>query len=281
MKEYKFYLLSILLFFTFSSVIAVDQETSKRFYAGKILRAEVQPDNPDMPIVINNISEYEPESRITSDVGYAVITVDLDPGRSLGIYDYSLVNKQKKEFPCVAIAERENDFDRSNWEIAKPKPSRKYSMLFKVQLPPMGAPKYDLRFNLIRDKWKDLPLEFINIGQKPFTSYKDIPPQGILGIDPNKPKTVEIKPEEKKADATVDFKKTAEKKPEKEPEKKLSKAEAKRIADQAAWEKMMGTAKLDMSPKKEEEPKKEETKKEKPKKDDSKKTKKDAWDDWN
>lgn len=289
MKLYNFFLWSFILLLTSQAVSAEDNATSKRFYAGTVLRAEVQPDNPDMPIVIKNISEFEPESRITADVGYAIVTVNLDPGRSLGIYDYSLVDKQKKEFPCVAVADRENDFDRSEWEFSKTKPNNKYSMLFKVQLPPTGKPQYSLHFNLIKDNVDDIPLPFINIGDKSFTKYKDIPPEGILGIDPNKPQPIPgPEPETKKPDAVTDTVKPAEeKKPE--PEKPGSKSEAKRKADQEAWEKMMGTTKLEFAePEKEEpkkkEPKKKEAKKEEPKKKDAKKEepkKKDAWDDWN
>jgi hypothetical protein len=274
MKKYKFYLLSILLFSTFSSVLAEGGPTAKRFYAGKILRAEVQPDNPEMPIEIKNISEYEQKSTITSDIAYAIVTVNLDNGRSLGLYDYSLVNKQKREFSCVAFSERENDYDRSEWEITKTRPSRKYSMLFKVQLPPIGEPQYNLRFNLIKNKWKEIPLEFINVGANPFTKYKDIPPEGMLGIDPNKPEPVEpIEEPAEQADENADEKKTdvTADKPGEKPEKKLSKAEANPKSDQEALKAGMGDAGLKTTDK----PKEKETKK-----DSAKKGKKDAWDDW-
>ena len=266
MKKYKLYLLSSCLFLAFSNIYAEKGQTAKRFYAGNIIKAEVKPDNPELPIVIKNVSQYEPESQINTDVGYAVVTVNLDSGRTLGLYDYSLVTKQNK-FPCVALAAREGDFDQENWELTKTSPSKKYTMLFKVQLPPMGPAKYNLRFNLMDKKWKDIPLEFINVGSKPFTRYKDIPFEGLLGIDPSKPKPVE-KVEEKKADdATAGEKKADEKKVEAKPEKKLSKAEAKRLADLKAW---------DASNPKTEEKKAEPAKKE----DAPKKGKKDAWDDW-
>ena len=229
MKLYNFFLWSFLLLFTAYAVSAEDEPTSKRFYAGTVLRAEVQPDNPDMPIVIKNISEFEPASRVTADIGYALVTVNLDPGRSLGLYDYSLVDKQKKEYPCVAIADRENDYDRSEWEFAKTKPANKYSMLFKVQLPPTGKPSYNLHFNLIKDKVEDIPLTFINVREKSFTRYKDIPPEGMLGIDPNKPKPVS-EPETKKPAAVVGTETPVEeKKPEPEKNFRSLRPKEKRI----------------------------------------------------
>ena len=278
MKQYKIYLLSILMFLAFSSFSADTQKTSKRFYAGNVIRAEVKPDNPELPIVVRNVSEFEPKSLISSDVGYAVVTVNLDPGRSLGLYDYSLVNPQKREFPCISLAERENDFDQEKWELIKTRPSKKYTMLFQVQLPPMGQAKYDLRFKL-KKGLKDIPLEFINVGSKPFTYYKDIPGEGILGIDPNKPKPVEqpvIQPEEKKTDADAAAP-AAAKPAEKAPDKKLSKAEQKRKNDQEAWTKMMGDKPAE---KKESKPAAPAKKEKKSKDKDKGKGKTDAWDDW-
>ncbi len=267
MKKYQFCLLSFGLFLAFNDLYAEKNQTAKRFYAGNIIRAEVQPDNPEMPVVIKNISEYEPKNQIASDIGFAVVTVNLDPGRTLGMYDYSLVTK-KNTFPCIALTARENDFDQKNWELTNTKPSKKYTMLFKVQLPPMGQAKYDLRFNLRKNKWKDIPLEFINVGNKPFTKYKDIPHEGLLGIDPSKPKPVE-KIEGEKPDASASDK-IDDKKPAAKPEKKMSKAEAKRQADQAAW-----NASNPNPEKKKTEPVKKDNADKK-----SKKGKKDAWDDF-
>lgn len=269
----------ILLFFISVSAANLlfgedEKDVSMRFYAGDILRAEVQQDNGTLQI--NNVSEYEPPSRITSDVGYAAITVRPDSGRSLGMYDYSLVNGGKI-YPCVALMNTDGDFDGSLWEIKKTKASRKYTMLFKVQLPPMGKPKYALRFNLLKGKWKDIPVPFVYVKDKPFTNLKDIPANGMLGVDPYKPKPQAVPAA---PPAAGDQGKAGEAKPDaakkEEPKKPVDKDAAKK-AKGKEWEAMLGDIKFDKSEEKKKDNKKKDDKK--PKKDDKKKAA-DAWDDW-
>ena len=104
MNKITFLIFSVFILFSNAVLRAADKNaTSKRFYAGEVLRAEVQPDSASMPVTVSNVSQYEPKSRLTADVGYALVTVKLDHGRSLGMYDYSLVNSRKRVFPCIAL----------------------------------------------------------------------------------------------------------------------------------------------------------------------------------
>lgn len=270
MKILKFIFLLGGLFAAALPLHAEKAKTTKRFYGGEILRAEVKPDDASSPIIIDNISPYEPKSRITSDVGYALLTVRMDPGRSLGMYDYSLVTT-KNNFPCVALMDTDGSFDGGKWEIKKTKPSRKYTMLFKIQMPPRGKPKFNLRFNLLKNKWNDIPLPFVNVKNKPFTPVKDIPATGMLGEDPYKPKPTEAVPPggNKAKDKPKEAKKETTKKPvDKEAAKKAKAAE---------WEAMMGDIKFDKPAEEKKEKKKDEKNKEPAKKS---KGKADAWDDW-
>ncbi len=207
---------------------ADDASLSRRFYAGDILRAEVQPDNPSSPVLIKNENPYKPASRITTEVGFALLTVRLDPGRSIGIYDYSLFDG-RTVFPCVALMDDKGEFDASLWEIKDTKPNNKYSMLFKVQIPVRGSPQYALQFNLLQSKWQDINLPFVNVRSSPFTSVKDIPEVGMLGVDP-------YRPQPGIGDAAAPAVAPAAPQQEKKPE--LSDKERKRRADLAAWEAM-------------------------------------------
>ncbi|MBN1865293.1 MAG: hypothetical protein JW808_10365 [Victivallales bacterium] len=236
---------------------ADDPALSRRFYAGDILRAEVRPEDYSDPVVIKNVSPYKPASRITTEVGYALLTVRLDAGRSLGIYDYSLFDG-RAVFPCVALMDDNGEFDASLWEIKDTKPDKMYSMLFKVQIPVMGIPKYSLRFNLLQGKWQDVNLPFVNVKDMPFTAVKDIPQAGMLGVDPYKPKPGAEAPLVSKDDADPDAAPTAAVPDQPEIKPELGDAELKKPADQAVLEGMLKDGKKDEAEKKDgEKPKKD------------------------
>ena len=167
--------------FLLSSVISAKAD-SKRFYAGNILRAELMPCE-ESGITVKNQSKYEPELNI-SDPAYALITVNLDQGRSLSIYDYYLVYGAD-EFPCIALMTPTGAFDKENWEIRKTRPDKKYTMLFKVPMPPRGkSPYYSLRFRLAPPgKVQDVQLQLIN-AEDGFTPVRAIPLNGMLGQQP-------------------------------------------------------------------------------------------------
>ena len=169
-------------------LIGGDEPRMVRFYAGEVLRAELKPDDDSIKIV--NVNKFAPRSRVTADVGYAIVTVRPDKGRSLGIYDYSLVNSRKDVFPCVAIMNSFGEFDASLRELIKTKPNELYNLLFRIEMPspPMTNLDFTLRFNLIPGKGRDPVLHFVNVGHHPFTKTSRIPLDGMLGVVPNWPK---------------------------------------------------------------------------------------------
>ncbi|HBC89596.1 MAG TPA: hypothetical protein DCZ94_21880 [Lentisphaeria bacterium] len=159
---------------------------SVRFHSGTILAAEIMPDNPSSPVVVKNVSPYEPLSRMTSDVAYVAVTVKLDSGRTLSIYDYVLVNKKKDEFKCIAVREGDNDYDYNKWELLNTAPDRIYTLLFKVQLPAFNEKlEFVLRFTLGKNKSDELLVPLVKV-DGPFTSPSKIPPEGALGFDQGK-----------------------------------------------------------------------------------------------
>jgi hypothetical protein len=258
MNSNKFFIL-VLALFVYSTAIYADNSTSKRFYGGVILRAEIRPDNPDAPIVILNVNEFKPKSKVLTNLGYAIITVNMDSGRSLGLYDYTLIDGNK-EFPIVAFLNKNREYDAGEWVIKKTKSNKKYSMLFKMPLLSTKNQTYKLRFKLLKNKVKDLPIKFINLKSNPFTSLKKIPAEGMVGVDPHKPKPVVALPSiptDKKAKETPSGEKKSA---------KLIAADAKKAADLAAF---IGAG-----------DNKETPKKTTPNKEKKSTKKKDSWDDW-
>ncbi|NOY75666.1 MAG: hypothetical protein GXP32_07720 [Kiritimatiellaeota bacterium] len=178
-----------------AALMGGDDQRIVRFYAGEVLRAELKPDDGTVKIV--NVNKFAPRSRVTVDVGYAVVTVRPDKGRSLGIYDYSLVNRRRTAFPCVAITNEFGEYDASLRELQETKPNKLYNFLFRVEMPrPNEKPEYTLRFNLVKGKNRDPRLLFVDVTGHPYTKISKIPLEGMLGVVPDwpKPKPVE-KPE--------------------------------------------------------------------------------------
>ncbi len=160
--------------------------TSLRFHGGTVLSAEFMPEGFLNPTVLN-VSRFEPPSRITSDIAYATVIVKLDSGRSLSIYDYTLINRRKDEFKCIGVREGDGPYDAERWEIPDTKPDRLYSLLFKVQLPAFNdRNEYTLRYMLNKSKPEDLLIPFVKINRA-FTLASKIPAEGIIGIDSEPP----------------------------------------------------------------------------------------------
>lgn len=261
MNSNNFFVL-VLALFVYSTAIYAEESTSKRFYGGVILRAEVRPDNPDAPIAILNVDEFEPKSKVVSNLGYAILTVNMDSGRSLGLYDYTLIDGNR-EYPIVAFLNSNREYDAGEWEIKKTKSNKKYSMLFKIPIQSTKDKTYKLRFKLLKSKVKDLKIKFINLKSNPFTSLKKIPSEGMVGVDPHKPKPVVV-PEVEVPSLPTDDKTKETPSGEKKSDKQIA-ADAKKAADLAAF--VEGDAK------------KEDPKAATPKKGEKSSKKKGSWDD--
>ncbi len=161
-------------------LFSMDKDYCIRFRSGKILAAELIPGEAILGH-IKNINKYEASSRITSDVGYAVIVISLDPGRGLSIYDYSLKDSHEKNFPCVAIKNKDGDFDATEWLYENAPQTNRYTLLFRVQLPPPSKPsRYDLIFNLLKNQDDIVSIPFVKLKDKPFTNQSLFPDSGIV-----------------------------------------------------------------------------------------------------
>ena len=183
----------------FSQEADIENKKAKslRFHSGTILSAELLPKNQTIPIKVINVSPFEPASKIISDLGYAAVVVKLDQGRSISVYDYSLLNSRKTEFKCIGVREGEDVFDANKWELANTSPDKLYTLLFKVELPPPDeACEYVLHFNLNKNKPEDVLIPFVLI-DRAFSPTVKIPDEGSLGIDIVKEENLKAEEEKK------------------------------------------------------------------------------------
>ncbi len=98
---------------------------------------------------------------------YAVVTMKIAPGRSIGIYDYILRDKAGKEYPCVAFRAPGGQFTDA-WQLLKSEPNRNYQLLFIVPNPGKGNPVLTVEYKLGKNDWKPVKLTFLNLNGKPF-----------------------------------------------------------------------------------------------------------------
>ena len=191
-------LLTAAALFSQETVPEKKKARTMRFHSGTILSAELLPENPAFPVTVTNVSPFEPASKVTSNPAYASVVVKLDPGRSISVYDYSLVNNMKTDFKCIGVREGEDVFDAEKWEFENTNPDKLYTLLFKVELPPEnGKSEYAMHFNLNKNTPEDVLIPFVKI-DRPFTPASKIPADGIIVSDSVKeelPKAEEKKTE--------------------------------------------------------------------------------------
>jgi hypothetical protein len=166
--------------------VAGKDPTRLRFRSGWVLNAELAPDNPSQPLAIGNVSPYEPPSLVKLDVGYAAVCVRLDPGRTLGLYDFVLEDRNGKQYACVAMRVENKQFDAGVWQLEKTNPEGRYTLLFKVPAQIVGPPpEYHLRFALFPEEAESPVLKFRRVvAPNLFTAPNEVPEDGTIGIDP-------------------------------------------------------------------------------------------------
>jgi len=171
--------------------------TRLRFRSGWVLAAEAVPENSAQPLAIDNVSPHEPEPAALADAGLAAVVVRLDPGRTLGVYDYVLEDGARRQYPCLAVRTDDKAFDAGAWQLEKTSPDRRYTLLFRVPVRPGADPQYTLKFALFGGNEVDPALAFRRVAASgQFTAPGSIPDEGILGLDPNAPKPAEAPPAE-------------------------------------------------------------------------------------
>ncbi|MFA7231504.1 MAG: hypothetical protein WC071_09565 [Victivallaceae bacterium] len=159
----------------------VSGDTSSRFRLGRILSAEVGLQTVNVADLDKYAFKFPYRNK-----AYAIVTVKLDPGRSLSTYDFSLVYSGKK-YPCIAIRAGQDDFNGDKWLIRKASPEDMYSMLFVVDASAFADDvktiTMTLMYNLSAQGQKRISLPFKFLGNSSFISVTDIPDKGCLVTD--------------------------------------------------------------------------------------------------
>lgn len=156
-------------------------KTSMSFHSGTILSAELCKYNFKKIIITNPIKTREIDT--PENLAFAAVTVTVDDGRSIGVYDYVLKNSKGQEFPCIALRSNDGAFDGSpsTLEIKNIAENERITLLFVVKMPSgFETPVYYLKFKLYDDKQEPKPLEFKYIGDNEFTLPTTIPQEGVL-----------------------------------------------------------------------------------------------------
>ena len=158
--------------------VAASAETV-RFRSGEILCAEISKEKPEG---VQNSAKLDlanlPERRV-----YAALTVALDPGRKISIYDYSL-----KVFGvanrCIALRSGSGPIDGSRYEAGGSDRENRCTLYFVLNAREVGIAKFE-KLSLVCNVApnQELPVTFVNRGAKAFTSPGRIPNSGSMTDD--------------------------------------------------------------------------------------------------
>ena len=147
-----------------------------RFRSGEILAAEL---STSLPYIMNRSSADLadlPEQRV-----YAALTVSLDPGRKISIYDYSLKVSGTK-YRCVALQNGNNTIDGAKFECSGGGRNARCTLFFVLNASEVGTGASD-RLRLVCNvppTAGELPVLFINRGSEGFTPGREIPDSGVM-----------------------------------------------------------------------------------------------------
>ena len=158
--------------------VAASAETV-RFRSGEILCAEISKEKPEG---VQNSAKLDladlPERRV-----YAALTVALDPGRKISIYDYSL-----KAFGvvsrCIALRNGGNSIDGARFETVGSGRGNRCTLYFVLNAREVGLGSGEtltLVCNVPPES--EIPVVFKNRGSRGFTAPSEIPASGNMTED--------------------------------------------------------------------------------------------------
>ena len=164
--------------FVLFCAVAASAETV-RFRSGEILAAELSREKPEGVHNADKLDLSElPDRRI-----YAALTVALDPGRKISIYDYSL-----KAFGivsrCIALRNGNNSIDGSRYETGGSDRENRCTLYFVLNAREVGigsSEKLTLVCNV--PPTQELTISFVNRGDQAFTAPRRIPDSGSMTDD--------------------------------------------------------------------------------------------------
>ena len=143
------------------------------FRSGEVLAAELS----SRKVPVANL----PAEETAQATFYALVTVKLQPGRTISTEDYSL-SALGGAYRCIAIRENNGAFDAANWHFAAVSPQKKYGLLFALQIP-TGQNYRNMKFALVCNapgKWTRTELVFTDRASGGFTPAGSIPDKGTF-----------------------------------------------------------------------------------------------------
>ena len=148
-----------------------------RFRSGEILAAEW---SGALPYIMNRdaagLADL-PEQRV-----YAALTVSLDPGRKISIYDYSLKVSGTK-YRCIALQNGNNTIDGAKLECSGGGRNARCTLFFALNASEVGTGGSDrlrLVCNVPPNPGSEQVVVFVNRGSEGFTPGRDIPDSGMV-----------------------------------------------------------------------------------------------------
>ena len=151
----------LILLFAAGAVLAQDAPAEKKDAAPAASGPSkpVAPPKPKMPprvrtgyVVKAEFTSEKPSAESSSPVSkksssaWAVLTLQLDPGRAASIFDYEL-SKDGTAYPCLDLAEGDGEFAGKLRIYSSPE-SKKCRLVFAI---PSAEDEYEISFKLISD----------------------------------------------------------------------------------------------------------------------------------
>ena len=191
----------LILLFAAAAALAQDAPAEKKDAAPAASGPSkpAAPPKPKMPprvrtgyVVKAEFTTEKPSAESSSPVSgksssaWAILTLQLDPGRAASIFDYEL-SKDGTAYPCLDLAEGDAEFAGKLRIYSSPE-SKKCRLVFAI---PSAEDEYEINFKLVSDH--ETPVK--------------------LNVKPPPPPPEEKKAEEKKADDKQDGEKKSESAP--------------------------------------------------------------------
>ncbi len=150
---------------------------TQRFRSGEILGAELSEELPSMRNRASVDFSNLPEKRI-----YAALTVSLDPGRKISIYDYSL-QAFGVRYRCLALRSGSSYIDGEEYVSGGGDGSR-CTLYFALNAREVGLGQRE-RLQLVCNVPPESrqTVTFTNRGSRSFTPPRNIPNSGIMAVE--------------------------------------------------------------------------------------------------
>ena len=154
--------------------LALAAET-QRFRSGELLCAEL---STELPRIHNN--QEADLSNLPEQKIYVALTVSLDIGRRISIYDYS-IKAFGATYRCIALRNGDDSIDGEKFESFGDGKDRRCTLYFALNAREIGQSNPEkLLLVCNAPPTSEQPVLFVNCGTRPFTQPGKIPASGVM-----------------------------------------------------------------------------------------------------